>query len=143
MIQAKYSVQKGDYLRAGEASADIKRVLKRLGIEGTVLRRISVAAYEVEMNLVIHSMGGNMEMFIKDDTIWIVSKDEGPGIKDIEKAMTAGYSTADSVAQGMGFGAGMGLPNMKRNADKFTIDSTPGLGTEITMGFSIKGNCDG
>ncbi len=140
MIQKTYGVQKGDYLRAGEASASIKRVLKQLGIAGSVLRRVSVAAYEVEMNLVIHSSGGEIELLISDDIILIKSKDKGPGIENIEKAMVEGYSTADSVAQGMGFGAGMGLPNMKRNADEFNIESVFGKGTEITMGFYTEGS---
>ncbi|MGI6215304.1 MAG: ATP-binding protein [Christensenellales bacterium] len=140
MIHEKYSVQKGDYLRAGEASASIKRILKQLGIDGAVLRRISVAAYEVEMNLVIHSLGGEIEMLIDDDIIWIKSKDIGPGIEDVAKAMVEGYSTADSVAQNMGFGAGMGLPNMKRNADEFKIESALNKGTEISLGFYFKGS---
>ncbi|HHU02069.1 MAG: ATP-binding protein [Christensenellales bacterium] len=139
MIAESFSVEKGDYLRAGEASTKMKNMLKKLGIGGSVLRRISVAAYEVEMNLVIHSLGGTLSIDLDGDYIWLVSEDIGPGIPDIESAMREGYSTADEIAQGMGFGAGMGIPNMKRNADVFEIESEPNKGTKIKMGFLMGG----
>ena len=102
-----------------------------------MLRRISVAAYEVEMNLVIHSLGGTLSIDLDGDYIWLVSEDIGPGIPDI--SYERGYSTADEIAQGMGFGAGMGIPNMKRNADVFEIESEPNKGTKIKMGFLMGG----
>lgn len=137
MIHTEYPIQQGDYTRAGEASADIKRILKQLGVDGSVLRRISVAAYEVELNIVIHSLGGTLSVTVGEDGIRLCSRDVGPGIPDIDKAMSEGYSTADEVARGLGFGAGMGLPNMKRNADVFEIESEKGKGTCINMLFRL------
>ena len=137
MIRAEYSIQQGDYTRAGEASADMKRILKQLGIDGSVLRRISVAAYEAELNIVIHSWGGTLSFAVGEDGVCLCSQDIGPGIPDIAKAMSEGYSTADEVARGLGFGAGMGLPNMKRNADVFEIESKEGEGTRIDMLFRL------
>lgn len=139
MIHAEYPIERGDYARAGEASADIKRILKQLGVEGSVLRRVSVAAYEVELNIVIHSLGGTLSVAVGEDGVRLCSRDAGPGIPDIEKAMSEGFSTADEVARGLGFGAGMGLPNMKRNADIFEIESKPGSGTCIKMLFRLNG----
>ena len=135
MIRAEYPIQQGDYTRAGEASADMKRILKQLGIDGSVLRRISVAAYEAELNIVIHSWGGKLSFAVGEDGVCLCSEDTVPGIPDIAKAMSEGYSTADELARGLGFGAGMGLPNMKRNADVFEIESKEGEGTRIDMLF--------
>lgn len=137
MIRAEYPIQQGDYTRAGEASADMKRILKQLGIDGSVLRRISVAAYEAELNIVIHSWGGTLSFAVGEDGVRLCSEDTGPGIPNIAKAMSEGYSTADEVARGLGFGAGMGLPNMKRNADVFEIESKEGEGTRIDMLFRL------
>lgn len=137
MIHAEYPIERGNYTRAGEASQDIKRKLKQLGVEGPVLRRISVAAYEGELNLVIHSLGGTLVLDVDAGGVRLTSTDIGPGIPDIEKAMSEGYSTADDVARDYGFGAGMGLPNMKRNADTFEITSAPGKGTDISMYFHL------
>ena len=136
-IQAEYPVETGDYTRAGEASADIKRRLKQLGVSSMVLRRVAVASYEVELNLVIHSLGGKLTLDVGADGVWLVSEDVGPGIADISMAMREGYSTANEEARALGFGAGMGLPNMKRNADDFDIQSTPGVGTRISMRFNL------
>lgn len=135
MIHAVYPVTAGDYTRAGEASSDIKRRLKQLGVDSAVLRRVSVASYEVEINLVIHSLGGELTLDVLPDRVRLSSRDVGPGIPDIEMAMRAGYSTANEEARNLGFGAGMGLPNMRRNADMFNIDSAPGRGTTIDMDF--------
>ncbi|MBE5786026.1 MAG: anti-sigma regulatory factor [Clostridiales bacterium] len=139
LIHAVYPVQAGDYTRAGEASADIKRRLKQLGVSSLVMRRVAVASYEVELNLVIHSLGGELILEVDMSGIRLTSQDVGPGIPNIEMAMQEGYSTASEEARAMGFGAGMGLPNMKRNADSFEIDSQPGKGTRISMGFSLNG----
>ncbi len=137
MIHAVYPVDADDYTRAGEASADIKRKLKQLGVSSMVLRRVAVASYEVELNLVIHSDGGELIMDVDEGGITLISKDIGPGIPDIQMAMREGYSTADEEARSLGFGAGMGLPNMKRNADGFSIESEVGKGTRIEMRFNL------
>ena len=136
-IHAEYPVEKGDYTRAGEASADIKRRLKQLGVSSTVMRKVAVASYEVELNLVIHSLGGQLTLDVDANGIWLESRDVGPGIPDIEMAMREGYSTANEEARALGFGAGMGLPNMKRNADDFEIESEVGKGTRISMRFAL------
>lgn len=138
LLREVYPISAGAYETAGEASASIKRKLKQLGIDSGVLRRISVASYEVELNLVIHSMGGTLTLAVAPEQIMLISKDVGPGIPDITRAMTEGYSTANEEARSLGFGAGMGLPNMKRNASTFDIQSQPGVGTSIVMGFKLK-----
>ena len=122
---------------AGDVSARIKRHMKRLGVPAAVMRRVSVCTYEAEINLVIHSDGGQIDFEIAEDRITVRAKDVGPGIPDIDKAMTEGWSTATNEVRNMGFGAGMGLPNMKRNADGFDIASAVGTGTDITMTFDI------
>ena len=138
LLREVYPISAGAYETAGEASASIKRKLKQLGIDSGVLRRISVASYEVELNLVIHSMGGTLTLAVDPEQIMLISKDVGPGIPDITRAMTEGYSTANEEARSLGFGAGMGLPNMKRNASTVDIQSQPGVGTSIVMGFKLK-----
>lgn len=133
-----YNVKALDYATAGDASATIKRKLKQLGVDSTILRRIAVASYEVELNLIIHSLGGTLTLKMSPKEILLVSDDIGPGIPDIEKALQEGFSTASEEARNLGFGAGMGLPNMKRNADEFAIDSEAGLGTHIQMRFHLQ-----
>ena len=133
-----YDVNAGEFQTAGDASASIKRKLKQIGVESSVLRRIAVASYEAELNLIIHSHGGQLTLEMAPDSIILVSKDVGPGIADISKAMQEGYSTASEEARDLGFGAGMGLPNMKRNADGFEIESELGKGTRIQMEFRLK-----
>ena len=137
IIHEVYPVEAGDYTRAGEASADIKRRLKQLGVSSNVLRRVAVASYEVELNLVIHSMGGKLDLDVDQNGVWLISQDVGPGIPDISLAMREGWSTASEEARSLGFGAGMGLPNMKRNADGFDIQSEVGKGTRIDMRFNL------
>ena len=137
MVHAEYPVERENYVTAGEVSADIKRQLKQLGISSETQRRVAVTSYEMEMNLIIHSLGGVMGFSINKDWITLYSRDKGPGIPDVELAMSEGYSTADEDARSMGFGAGMGLPNMKRNADTFDIASQAGQGTEITITFRV------
>lgn len=143
LIHQTYGVDAGDYTCAGEASADIKRRLKQLGVGGDVLRRVSVASYEVELNLVIHSLGGALIMEVDQTGVTLMSKDTGPGIKDVDLAMREGYSTANEEARSLGFGAGMGLPNMRRNADEFSIESTLGVGTTIIMHFLFPSHQEG
>lgn len=133
-----YNIRALDYATAGDASATIKRKLKQLGVDSTILRRIAVASYEVELNLIIHSLGGTLTLKMSPDEIVLVSQDVGPGIPDISKALQEGFSTASEEARNLGFGAGMGLPNMKRNADEFSIQSEIGQGTWIQMRFRLK-----
>ena len=137
LLHEEYPVESGDYDRAGEASADIKRKLKQLGVPATVLRRVSVASYEVELNLVIHSDGGVLTLEVTPEAVRLISADRGPGIPDLDLAMREGWSTASETARSLGFGAGMGLPNMKRNADGFSIESEVGKGTTIDMSFNL------
>ena len=139
LLEQVFPVEAGAYATAGEASTTIKRKLKQLGIDSNVLRRVSVASYEVELNLVIHSMGGTLTLQVDPEMVTLISKDVGPGIPDIDKAMTEGFSTANEEARTLGFGAGMGLPNMKRNATTFDIQSQVGVGTTIMMGFALRG----
>lgn len=138
MLTNAYEVHAGEFQTAGDASASIKRKLKQIGIDSTVLRRIAVASYEAELNLIIHSEGGQLMLEMTPDTILLTSADVGPGIADIGKAMQEGFSTASEEARDLGFGAGMGLPNMKRNADDFSIESEVGKGTCIRMGFHLR-----
>ena len=137
ILEKSFPVEAGAFTTAGEASTTIKRTLKQLGISADVLRRVSVACYEVELNLVIHSLGGTLTLLVDPEMVTLISTDVGPGIPDIGKAMTEGFSTASAEARTLGFGAGMGLPNMKRNADEFDIQSQVGVGTSITMRFKL------
>ena len=137
LIHKEYPVETADYDHAGEASADIKRQLKQLGVPANVLRRVSVASYEVELNLVIHSDGGVLTLEVTPEAVRLISADRGPGIPNVELAMREGWSTASETARSLGFGAGMGLPNMKRNADGFSIESEVGKGTTIDMSFKL------
>ncbi|MDR3050297.1 MAG: anti-sigma regulatory factor [Oscillospiraceae bacterium] len=136
-IREVFPVEAGGFTTAGEASATIKQILKKLGVDAGVVRRVAVASYEVELNLIIHSLGGELLLHVDDHRVRITSQDRGPGIPDIDLAMREGYSTASEDARSLGFGAGMGLPNMKRNADQFAITSDPGVGTCIQMDFNI------
>ena len=137
VIQESYPVQADDMTAAGDVSARIKRHMKRIGVPAAVMRRVSVCTYEAEINLVIHSDGGQIDFEIAEDRITVRASDVGPGIPDIDKAMTEGWSTATNEVRNMGFGAGMGLPNMKRYTDEFHIQSTVGVGTTITMRVNI------
>jgi len=132
-----YEVEAEDMNRAGEASAQIKKKLKQLGIDQSIIRKISIATYEAEINVVIHSLGGSIEVLIKEDKIEVFIEDIGPGIENIELAMQEGYSTANKTAREMGFGAGMGLPNMNRCCDKFYLNSKKGEYTKIKMIFKL------
>ena len=127
----EYRIEGNDYMEAGSASNNIKNTLKMLGINSDVCRRAAVVLYEAEMNLVIHAGGGTLKALISEDRVDLYAIDEGPGIPDIEKAMTAGFTTASDHARVMGFGAGMGLPNIKRNSDEFDIKSEQGKGTTV------------
>ncbi|MEE1085553.1 MAG: ATP-binding protein [Schaedlerella sp.] len=128
-----YKVCGDDFTRAGEASSSIKNKLKMLGVDSSVIRRVAIAMYEGEINMVIHANGGNITVTISDEDITMVLADVGPGIPDISKALKEGYSTAPEEVRALGFGAGMGLPNMKKSTDDFHIDTEIGVGTTVTM----------
>lgn len=132
-VDLQFKVASGDFIKGGEASSRVKKALMQLGIKTDIIKRICVACYEAELNIVIHSNGGFLEVAIFEDRVEIVARDSGPGIENIEKAMTEGYSTAPDIARQMGFGAGMGLPNMKKSSDAFDISSVLGEYTRIVM----------
>jgi anti-sigma regulatory factor (Ser/Thr protein kinase) len=126
-----------DFSAAGKASTDVKKTLARLGLDRDLVKRIAVAMYEGEMNIAIHGGGGTAEIEFSPERIDILLSDRGPGIADIALAMTEGFSTASEEVRSMGFGAGMGLPNMKRNADEMTVESRVGEGTSVRMRFLL------
>lgn len=133
-----YEVDGSDFTRAGEASSNVKKKLRALGVPSDVIRKVSIALYEGEINMVIHANGGVIDVEMSPDRITMVLKDTGKGIPDIEKAMQAGYSTAADEVRSLGFGAGMGLPNMKKNTDEMRIESTVGVGTTVYMTVYIQ-----
>ena len=133
MLHLDYQVPGDDFTRAGEASGDVKHKLKKLGYEPDAVRRVSIAMYEGEINMVIHAGGGEAVVDIDPDRVDILLQDHGPGIKDVDQAMQAGWSTAPDNVRALGFGAGMGLPNMKKYTDEMEIDSVVGEGTKVRM----------
>ena len=136
-IVLKYEVSPDDFTRAGEASSDVKGKLKQMGVPPDAVRKVAIAMYEGEINMVIHADGGRAEVEIAIDHITIRMIDSGPGIPDVEQAMEEGFSTAGQTARELGFGAGMGLPNMKRYSDEMTIDTEVGKGTTVTVKINI------
>ncbi|MDO5560059.1 MAG: anti-sigma regulatory factor [Oscillospiraceae bacterium] len=132
-IVLEYHVSGDDFTRAGEASSDIKDKLKKIGLSPEKIRKVVIAIYEGEINMVIHAHGGRITVTVSENEITMVLADKGPGIKDIELAMQEGYSTAPDNVRSLGFGAGMGLPNMKKYTDEMDIQSQPGTGTTVTM----------
>lgn len=132
-ISLNYTVSGDDFTRAGEASSDVKKKLKQMGAKPEVVRKVAISMYEGEINMVIHAHGGEIVVEISSSEVLMVLKDEGPGIVDVELAMQAGYSTAPDNVRALGFGAGMGLPNMKKYSDEMKIDTTLGVGTVVTM----------
>ncbi|AHW58925.1 Anti-sigma regulatory factor (Ser/Thr protein kinase) [Draconibacterium orientale] len=132
-MKLEFDIASGDFSKAGRASSRIKKMLKQLQVDPKVIKRIVVAIYEAEVNVVAHSVGGKMLAEIDGTGITVIVQDNGPGIEDIEKAMQEGYSTATKAVRNMGFGAGMGLPNINRNTDEFTIESELGVGTVLTF----------
>ncbi|MEG1554413.1 MAG: ATP-binding protein [Rikenellaceae bacterium] len=132
-MQLEYKVEGGDFTRAGYASSQIKKILKQLSVDPSVIKRVVVALYEAEVNIVAHAYRGVIYADINSDGINLRLEDEGPGIPDINKAMTKGYSTASAEVREMGFGAGMGLPNISENADSFNIESVVNKGTTLRI----------
>lgn len=133
LLNMRFNIIGGDFNRAGEASGQIKAKLKQLGIDSETIRRAAIASYEAEMNIVIHAYEGALMVTVAEKYIKIIAKDKGPGIPNIELAMQEGYSTASDKIRELGFGAGMGLPNMKRCSDEFEIQSEVGVGTSVKM----------
>ena len=133
VIRLQYDVSPDDFSRAGEASSDVRNKLKQLGITPLVIRKVAIALYEGEINMVIHAKGGRITVEVSPETIQMVLADVGPGIPDIELAMKEGYSTAPDEIRSLGFGAGMGLSNMKKYTDEMKIETELGVGTTITM----------
>ena len=133
VIKLHYEVSSEDFTRAGEASSDVKSKLKKMGFCPDVVRKVAIAMYEGEINMVIHANGGTIDVEISPEEICIVIRDKGPGIPDIDLAMQAGYSTAPDNIRSLGFGAGMGLPNMKKYSNDMVIETEIGVGTTVTM----------
>jgi len=136
-MEFEFSVEGGNFVKAGSASSQIKKILKQLNVEPRIVKRVVVALYEAEVNIVAHAYSGKVFVHITTDRISMKLLDKGPGIPDIELAMQKGYSTASSAVREMGFGAGMGLPNMKYNADELNISSEVGKGTLVEMAINL------
>jgi anti-sigma regulatory factor (Ser/Thr protein kinase) len=132
-LKFKFDVQGGNFTSAGQASVLVKKNLRQIGLPPEIIRRVSIAMYEGEINMVIHAGGGVAEVLVFEDKVEIILDDKGPGIPNIELAMKEGFSTAPDNIRSLGFGAGMGLPNMKRYTDSMNIETQLGKGTKITM----------
>ncbi len=132
-VKFHFDVDGDNFTSAGEASVKVKKLLRQLSIDPDIIKRVSIAMYEGEINMVIHANGGSADVLVYPEKIVIILEDTGPGIENIELAMQEGYSTAKDNIRSLGFGAGMGLPNMKRYTDSIDIQSTVGVGTKITM----------
>ena len=139
-IHYTYHVPGDDFTRAGEASGALKSSLKKLGLGPDIVRKVAISMYEGEINMVIHAGGGEIEVDISPECVLMVLTDHGPGIADVAKAMEEGFSTATEQVRNLGFGAGMGLPNMKKYSDELSIDSTIGVGTTVTMKVYLQNN---
>ena len=137
VIRREYEVDGDSFATAGEASADVKRILRQMGLPADFIRRVSVAMYEGEINMVIHAHGGKAMVEITSHRITVDLVDQGPGIPDISLAMQEGYSTAPDTIRALGFGAGMGLPNMKRYTDEIEVKSEVGKGTSVRLTFDL------
>ena len=133
----EYRVTGGDFTHAGYASSQVKKMLKQLGVDSIVIKRVVVCLYEAEVNIVAHAWDGIINVELDTDTIFMKLTDNGPGIADIEQAMQKGFSTASPEGREMGFGAGMGLPNISANADIFVISSEPGVGTTLEITINL------
>jgi anti-sigma regulatory factor (Ser/Thr protein kinase) len=137
-----FQIKGGDFIKGGDASCEIGNILKDVGIDPDLILRLTVAAYEAEMNVVIYARKGTLELILSKNQIILNIEDKGVGIKDIDLAMQEGYSTASDEIRELGFGAGMGLPNIKKNADKFNISSVVGKGTKLKIIVNIPGKND-
>jgi serine/threonine-protein kinase RsbT len=142
LLQQEFAIQGGDFVNAGESSCKIRNTLREIGIDSDIIRRIAIAAYEAEMNVVMYAERGVMRVDVYREKILLTIDDKGPGIERIDLAMQPGYSTATEEMREMGFGAGMGLPNMKKNADTFKITSEVGKGTRLEIRILLDGKND-
>lgn len=138
VVELVHSVVGGDFTQAGEGASKLKRVLQQVGLAPAVVRRIAVAAYEAELNIVIHAYEGFLRAKVSPTRVEVWAEDTGPGIPDVDLAMTEGFSTAPDHVRALGFGAGMGLPNMRRNADQMEVSTSLGQGTTVYMAFNNK-----
>jgi anti-sigma regulatory factor (Ser/Thr protein kinase) len=136
-LSQRFDITGGDFSNAGRASTSIKEILQEIGIDSSIIVRASIAAYEAEMNVVMYAQRGSLTLNISPEKLHLKLEDEGPGIENIDMAMQEGFSTATDEMREMGFGAGMGLPNIKKNADKFEISSAPGKGTSLDIIFCL------
>lgn len=137
-ITLHYDIDAVDFSAAGEASSGVKRTLHKIGVDPAVVKRVAISMYEAEINAIIHAGGGEADVEITPEKITVKISDHGPGIPDLEKAMTAGWSTAPETVRELGFGAGMGLPNMQRYTDVMQIDSKVGAGTVVTLTVNVQ-----
>jgi anti-sigma regulatory factor (Ser/Thr protein kinase) len=137
LLKLHYDVKENDFSRAGEASSDVKKVLKKIGVNPESIRKLAISMYEAEINMVIHANGGEIDVYVSETYIKAVLKDRGPGIKDLSLAMQEGYSTATDMVRELGFGAGMGLPNIKKYSDDLKIDTKIGEGTTLEITVNI------
>jgi anti-sigma regulatory factor (Ser/Thr protein kinase) len=133
LMSFHFKIDGDSFTSAGQASMSVKKSLGQLGIAPDIIRKVSIAMYEGEINMVIHAEGGTADVTIYENAVKIFLQDEGPGIADVEKAMQEGFSTAPDTIRSLGFGAGMGLPNMRKNADDMFVESTVGVGTKVTI----------
>ncbi len=140
LLSRSFPLRGRDFDKAGEVSTEIKGMLKELGIDSHVIRRVVVVAFEAEMNVVMYADEGTLTFVLTDDDVGIEVADRGPGIADIDRAMQEGFSTASDEMREMGFGFGMGLPNIRKNSDEFEIRSTPGVGTTVTSRIRLDGD---
>ena len=141
-LERRFTIRANDFVNAGEVSLEIQSILKHIGFDSSLIRRISVCAYESEMNVVMHGGDGEALLRVSPKSVALVFTDQGKGIGDIDLAFEPGYSTANLKHREMGFGAGMGLPNIKNSADTLEIHSEEGQGTTLTIGFKLEGGFD-
>ena len=140
VYRQEFPVKGGDFAKAGNVACRIKELLKDLGLDAKIIRRAAIAAYEAEMNVIMYAWQGRMDLAVSPQEVRITVDDQGPGIADVELAMTEGYSTATPEMRELGFGAGMGLPNIKRNSDVFHVDSQTGQGTRLEIIIRTNGH---
>lgn len=138
MMNFEFDIEGGDFSKAGLASSEVKKLLKQINLDPALIKRIAVAMYEAEVNVVAHAYKGKMTATIDAEKVYLKIEDEGPGIENIDEAMKEGFSTATEAVRQMGFGAGMGLPNMKRNADDLKVSSIVGKGTTVELTTLLK-----
>jgi anti-sigma regulatory factor (Ser/Thr protein kinase) len=138
-FQQDFLIRGGDFSGAGRVSCEIKDLLKELGLSSQVVRRVAIAAYEAEMNVIMYAREARFDLVITPQKVRIIVEDRGPGIENVDLAMQEGYSTATEEMRELGFGAGMGLPNIKKNSDRFRIISEPDRGTRLEMTILTNG----